>query len=457
MAGLNSIMDNSLSALFAAQAGLATTGHNIANANTPGYSRQEVLFTPRKPSIQPYGAIGRGVEIQGIRRIQDDFLMNNLRIQKSRLESYSQTDTALYEIEAILGSVDNDHLGNALNNFFNSWSSLAQPPINTNLKQNVVATGTSLVNDFHAISDSLDDLEGQIEVSIQAEIKSLNRMLGEVANMNKQIMGAETNGEPANDLRDQRDLLITEISKIAEVSVLEREDGTKDVILAGRTMVSRDRVTEFTSSYRNTSDGGYEMVILTEGTMQDVNLSTGRLQGLMTSRDVQVNDVREKLDAVAKKMIDEVNALHTQGRTTSSSGMAFFTGDSMHTIEVSIALQENSSLVATGRTDAVGDNTLALEIANLSNVSSDGVGEQTVSDAYRSLLIDVASSRAGYEFLVQNQYNVVASLETKMASVSGVSLDEEGANMVKYQNAYNAAAKVISTVQQMYDTILNMI
>jgi len=457
MAGLNSIMDNSLSALFAAQAGLATTGHNIANANTPGYNRQEVLFTPRKPSVMPYGSIGRGVEIQGIRRIQDEFLLNNLRVQQSRLESYAQTDTALYEIEAILGSVDNDHLGDALNNFFDSWNSLAQPPINSNLKQNVVATGVSLVNDFHAINSSLDDLEGQIEVSIQAEIKNLNRMLTEVAHMNEQIIGAETNGEPANDLRDQRDLLITEISKIAEVSVLEREDGTKDLILAGRTMVTRDRVTEFTSSYRMDSAGAYEMVILTEGTMQDVNLSPGRLQGLMTSRDVQVKDVREQLDGVARKLINEVNALHTQGRTPSSSGMIFFTGDSMHTIEVSNVLMGDSSQVATGRTDEVGDNTLALEIANLSNVSADGTGSQTVSDVYRSLLIDVASNRSSYDFLVQNQYNVVASLETKLASVSGVSLDEEGANMVKYQNSYNAAAKIISTVQQMYDTIMNMI
>jgi flagellar hook-associated protein 1 FlgK len=456
MAGLNSIMDNSLSALFAAQAGLATTGHNIANANTPGYSRQQVMFSSRKPMIMPYGAIGRGVEIQGIRRIQDEFLLNNLRVQQSRLESYTQTDATLYEIEAILGSVDNDHLGTALNNFFNSWNSLAQPPINPNLKQNVLASGISLANDFHAVNDALEDLEGQIELSIQAEITNLNRMLTEVANMNQQIMAAESNGEPANDLRDQRDLLITEVSKIAEVSVLERDDGSKDLILAGRTMVARDRVTEFTSTYRD-GGNGYEMVILTEGTLQDVNLSPGRLQGLLTSRDVQIRDVREQLDGVARKLIEEVNTLHTQGRTATASGLVFFTGDSMHTIEVASAIAANSSLIATGRTDEVGDNTLALQIANLANVSARGSGEQTVSDTYRSLLIDVASSRSSFDFLVQTQNNVVASLETKMASVAGVSLDEEGANMVKYQNSYNAAAKVISTVQEMYDSLLAMI
>lgn len=456
MPGLNSVMDSSLSALFAAQAGLATTGHNIANANTPGFSRQSVHFAARRPDIQPYGAIGRGVEIQGIRRMQDEFLLNNLRAQTSRLESYSAVDTALYEVEAILGSVDNDHLGNALNNFFDSWSALAQPPINPTLKQDVLANAISLVNDFHAIDDSLNDLEENIETSIQAEITTLNRLLTSVGNMNEQIMATEANGEPANDLRDQRDLLITEVSEIAQVSVLEREDGTKDLILAGRTMVARSSVTLFESSYAKTADG-YEMTVVTQGNMQDVQLSRGRLEGLMTSRDVHITDVRNQLNAVAEKLVTEVNELHTQGRTNISSGLAFFTGDSMHTIDVSEALKANSSLIATGRTTAEGDNEIAMAIANLSHTGVDGAGSQSVGDRYRSLLIDVASNRSSFEFMVDNQQNVVASLETKVASVSGVSLDEEGANMVRYQNSYNAAARVISTVQEMFDTLMQMV
>jgi len=456
MPGLNSIMDTSLSALFAAQAGMATTGHNIANANTPGYSRQDVMYSARRPDILPYGALGRGVEVMGIRRIQDEFLLSNLRVQTSRLQSYTAVDSALYEVEAILGSVDNDHLGNAMNNFFNSWNALAQPPMNTTLKQDVLASAVSLVNDFHGVNESLNDLEANIEDNIQMEITNLNGLLTEVANMNEQIMAAEVNGEPANDLRDQRDLLITQISEIAEVSVLEREDGTKDLILAGRTMVTRDSVTLFQSTYRQTGNG-YQMTVVTQGNMMEVNLSPGRLQGLLSSRDVQVRNVREQLDQVAAKLVSEVNALHTQGRTSTSSGLSFFTGDSMHTIDVNSAILADAGLIATGRTDAEGDNEIALAIANLSNVGLDGPGSEAVGDRYRALLIDVAANRRSFEFMVQNQQNVVASLETKMASVSGVSLDEEGANMVRYQNSYNAAAKVVSTVQEMYDALMNMI
>ncbi len=456
MPGLNSIMDTSLSALYAAQAGMATSGHNIANANTPGFNRQSINYAARRPDILPYGALGRGVEIQGIRRIQDEFLLSNMRVQKSRLESYSAVDSALYEVEAILGSVDNDHLGNAMNNFFNSWNALAQPPINSTLKQDVVSSAISLVTDFHSISDSLDDLEANIEVNIQSEISNLNRLLDGVGDMNAQIMAAEANGEPANDLRDQRDYLITQVSEIAEISVLERDDGTKDLILAGRTMVARDMVTHFEGSYQETADGT-KMTIVTQGHHQEVVLSPGKLEGLMTSRDVHLKDVRDRLDSVAKNMIEQVNSLHVQGRTANSSGVTFFTGDSMHTIDLNPALKANPGMVATGVTSAEGDNSIALAIADLANVGAGGSSDQSVGDEYRSMLTVVASKRNSFEFMVENQMNVVSTLETKMASVSGVSLDEEGANMVRFQNSYNAAAKIISTVQQMYDTLMNMV
>lgn len=456
MPGLNSIMDTSLSALFAAQAGLATTGHNIANANTPGYSRQDVLFAARRPDMSAVGAIGRGVEVIGVRRIQDEFLLNNLRSQTARGQSFASVDAALSEVESILGSVDNDHLGDALSRFFGAWNALSQPTITPNMKENVVASAVALVKDMHAINESLTALESNIESSIQLEIGNLNRMLTQVADLNRQIMAAETGGSTANDLRDGRDLLITRISEIAEVSVHEREDGTKDIILAGRTMVARDSVTLFETRYEQTGDG-YRMMIVTNGNKQAVALSTGRLEGLLSSRDVHVARVREQLDAVAKKLIDDVNALHTQGRTLTSSGLQFFTGHNLHTIAVNQELVSNSAHVATGRTTAPGDNELALAIANLGNLSSSSGDTRTVNDVYRALLTDLASNRSTYEFMVENQQAVVASLEAKLASVAGVSLDEEGASMVRYQNAYVAAAKVVTTVQSMYDTLMNMV
>ncbi len=449
-------MDNSLSALMAAQAGLATSGHNIANANTPGFNRQDVIFGTRRPEILAYGAIGRGVEVLGIRRIQDEFLLGNLRSQTSRLFSYAAVDTALYDIEGILGSVENDHLGDALNNFFEAWNDLAQPPFNASLKLNVVAKAETLVADFQAIDEALRRLETDLEKSIQAEAENLNRLLQEIGELNRQVMVAETNGQPANDLRDQRDLKITQLSELAEVSVLERQDGSKDIILAGRTMVTRDRVTLFEGIYRPDGDG-YTFAVVTEGNQQDVALSPGRLEGLLAAKNIHVREVREHLDSVARQLIAEVNGLHTQGLTAGGRGVMFFTGDSMHTIGVNEALLNNESLVATGRTGTAADNDIALAIADLGRASLYGPDRKSVNESYRFVITDVAGSSSSFQFMVENQLSVVASLSARMASISGVSLDEEGANLVRYQNSYNAAAKVIATVQEMYDTLLNIV
>ncbi len=456
MSGLSSIMDTSLSALLAAQAGLATSGHNIANANTPGYNRQDVVFGTRQPRILPYGSIGRGVEVQGIRRIQDEFLLGNLRSQAARLNSYASVDTTLYDIEGVLGSVDNDHLGNALNKFFAAWNDLAQPPFSLGLKEGVLTAARTLVDDFHAIDDALGQIEDDLNRNIQAEIDNLNRLLTGVGDMNRQVMSAETNGQPANDLRDQRDLLVTRIAELAEVTVLNRDDGSQDIILAGRTMVARDHVTLLEGTPA-AAGSGYRLDVVTAASQQAVTLSEGRLQGLLNSRDIHLDQVRSQLDTVAAQLVAEVNALHTQGTTVAGSGIAFFTGSTMRDIAVNSAVADNPGLVARGRTGADGDNELALAIADLADNGRLRPDNRSVGESYRVLVLEIAGQRNSHDFMVENQQSVVASLSARMASISGVSLDEEGANLVRYQNSYNAAAKVIATVQEMYDTLLNMV
>ena len=266
------------------------------------------------------------------------------------------------------------------------------------------------MTDFHSINESLTALEANIESSIQLEIGNLNRLLTQVADMNRQIMASETGGEPANDLRDQRDLLITQVSAIAEVSVHEREDGTKDIILAGRTMVSRDSVTLFESTYEKTADG-YRMTIVTDGTKQAVSLSTGKLEGLLDQpRRAHPRRPRASSTRVAEKLIDEVNALHTQGRTANSSGLQFFTGDNMHTIGREPGIWPIIRIWwPPDAPRAPGDN------EHRPGDRQPGQREQrrhrrrrpsTMSTA--RLLTDLASNRSTFEFLVKNQQNVVA-------------------------------------------------
>jgi flagellar hook-associated protein 1 FlgK len=448
-------MDTSLSAMFASQAGLSTTSHNIANADTPGYTRQSNHLAARHPIRFHFGSIGQGVDVVTIRRSQDDFLLNTLRAQKAKHASYSAIDSALYEIEQILGSIDNDHLSNALNEFFGAWSDLATAPTDPSLKQQVVSKAITLVTDLRSTSGSLEDLERNINQRIDDEIDQMNGLLRQIGDLNGQIMAAEVGGQPANDLRDQRDLLVTELSEIAAVTTDERDDGSLDIILNGRTMITRTSVQQFTTTYAETSNG-YEMTVVTEGNYHEVQLSGGRLSGLLDSRDEYVADFRSNMDEVAQMIIGAVNDLHVQGQTGSSAGLLFFSGDSMHTIAVNPLLVDDPNLVATSRSGEAGDTDIAREIAALAENAAVGENE-TVGDRYRGVLIDVASKRSSFEFLVDNQAGAVSAVEAKIASVTGVSLDEEAASMVRYQNTYAAAARVITTAQEMFDTLINMV
>jgi flagellar hook-associated protein 1 FlgK len=452
MAGLNGIMDSSLSALLAAQLGMATTSHNISNSATRGYSRQDMILAARRPSVLGYGSLGTGVEVMGIRRIQDQLLLGNLRNQNARLGSFDVMDQTLREIEGLLGSVDNDHLGNALSNFFASWNDLAQPPFNESLKVGVVQSAETLVEEFHNMDSALRDLERDLAARVAAEVQELNRLLEEVGELNGQIILAEAGGGSANDLRDRRDLVINNISSIAAITTRERDDGSLDLVMAGRTMVSRDRVTLFEDSVL-VQGSGFTVGVVTAGNQQQVSLSPGRLEGLLTSQRDHVASLRNQLDDVAAQLVDQVNEWHTLGQTA-GGGRVFFTGSTLADIAVNEALVSDPNLVATGRSGLSGDNELALAIAALGD---NAPGRISVGEAYRGVITEVAGNSGNVAFLMESQEGVVASLEARMASISGVSLDEEGARLVQYQNSYNAAAKVIQTVQEMYDTLLGMI
>jgi flagellar hook-associated protein 1 FlgK len=455
MSSLISIMDTSLAALFSARVSMQTVGHNIANVNTPGFSRQEVLQAARKPVRFTYGAIGRGVEVLGIRRLTDQFLLANRRVQSSSLGSYTEVDSTLREVEAIFGSVENDHLGDTLTAFFGAWNELASPPADPSQKFSVLSAAENLVADFHAMDDSLNDLQQSLETALQGEVIHLNNLMEQVAHLNGELLSGTNVGTAANDLMDQRDLLLDEIATMGRIRVVEREDRTVDVIMGGRTMVTRDHVTRLETVWQPQA-GGRRLSLVTMGNRIEVALDEGKLEGMVSSLENHVQKAREQLDGLARLVAERVNALHVQGRTDWGSGLIFFTGDSAATLDINPAIQDNPDLIATSRSGVEGDNDLALEIARLPQQPLDGEGSLTLMDSYRTILVDLASQRSRFEFLVESQQNVVAAATARLESVRGVSLDEEGARMLQYQHAYEAAARVITTVQEMYDTLINM-
>jgi flagellar hook-associated protein 1 FlgK len=240
------------------------------------------------------------------------------------------------------------------------------------------------------------------------------------------------------------------------VSALEREDGTVDVIIKGRTVVTRGQAEQLMLR-RVTTSAGEAAEIVTQSSRAPVALDEGKLQGMIDARDTQVNGARARLDDLARLLIERVNALHTQGRTATSSGLLFFTGDSASTIALNPSIAANPDLIASSRSGLEGDNDIAQAIAALATEPLSAGGSESLLDRYNALIVDLASRRGSYQFLLENQQNVVSTVEGNLESVRGVSLDEEGANLVRYQNAYEASARVVTTVAALFETLLEMV
>ena len=449
---LNSIMNTSLSGMNYARTALETTSHNTVNVNTPGYSRQKVDVTTMPGTHMSYGILGSGTLVTGIRRQTDQMLISQYRDQQSILAGYDQMDLTLQNVETIFGSVDNNHMGKALNDFFTSWSDLASPPVNDSTRPAVISTARTLVADIQSTHAQLADLESALNDQMIDQVGTLNNMLDGVAELNRQILASESHQVTANDLRDQRDELLVAISAITKADVMEREDGTVDVAIGGRTMVSRDMASSL-SIIKDPASG--TLRVTPEGSRDEIALSDGSLAGLVMARDTQVCDARESLDELAADLIQQVNELHRQGRSTGGSGLNFFTGEGAADIGVSTALADDPTLIAISRSGLAGDTDLAREIADLSLAAPDG-GKSVVA-RYDTLVVDLASSVSAVRFQCETQAQVVDSVATRLESVRGVNTDEEAANLMRYQNAYEAAARVVQVVQQMFDTLLNMV
>lgn len=454
---LNSIMNSSLSGMYLARAGLQTTSHNISNAGTAGFSRQELMVSSRLGANTTYGFLGDGAEATGVRRMTDSFLVGRMRSQGARLTYYSQMDTTLYDIETVMGSVDGGGVSSAINDFFSSWNDLATPPANDLLRNSVLHSGQRLAEEFNNLATNLNSLADDLDSQIESGVGELNARLEAVAILNQQILTAEAGSSIANDLRDQRELILGEVAALTDIDIQSRNDGTVDVIINGRAVVVRDEAELLTVRRDEGANGLPGRFIITAGERgQEISVGQGHLSALIESRDVNVLGALDNLNDIAATFMDKINELHTQGETHNGHGVMFFTGTDASNIQINTAVENDPGLIATSRDGFDGDTDLAKEIAAMSNTAFDENGN-TLGNIFTGMIVDFAAKSSSSQFMVESQLQVVNSLENRIEGLRGVSMDEEAANMARYQNAYDASARMVSVVQEMFDTLFKMV
>ncbi|RKY63848.1 MAG: flagellar hook-associated protein FlgK, partial [Candidatus Latescibacterota bacterium] len=348
MPGILEALHIAKSALELQQYGIQVTGHNIANANTEGYTRQRVVSEARAPLETPYGMLGTGVQVAEIERTRERFLDEQVRTASEDLGKWAQAERALSEVEGVFAEPSEGGLNSLLREFWDSWRALADNPEDYAARQVVLGKAETLVDAFHRLDRQLREVQYNMNFLVDSKVEEINRIAGRIAELNVQILYIESRGSQANDDRDRRDLLLDELSKLVDVQVVEGSDGMVNVFLDGRPLVEGKEVFELDTLPVAEEGHPVEKVIWKQGA-REVQISGGELGGILEVRDDKINAYLDRLDRLARTLAEEVNSIHRNGYTLNgATDVDFFDSDVQGAadIELSDAVKDNPSNIA---------------------------------------------------------------------------------------------------------------
>jgi flagellar hook-associated protein 1 FlgK len=464
MSNIFSLMNIAQSSLFTQQKAIDITGNNIANVNTPGYTRQRLNFVQGKPNYSGNQLLGTGVTSEkGIQRFYDQFLNGQLNTQNEGLGRWEAQQDALQKIESLFDEASGFGLGNAMSEYWNAWQGVANHPSGVVERTSLVSAGQYLSETFNQINDGLNSLREEIDQHVDSIVDDINTMTQQIADLNQKITQQEVGGTNANTLRDEREQLVFELSKVIDLQSFEDSDGNLSIAIGnGRPLVEGTA----TWTLSTTDNGGVQNVLWQDssGTNVDItnDIDSGELKGWIEARDVLLADYTNQLDTLAATIITEVNALHSTGTTldnVTTTGVDFFGGSTAGTIAVNTTVVADTDLIAAaGAGGSIpGDNSNAISIANLQGDSTLMPGNSTFDDYFSALVGAIGSDVQASGYNHDHQTSMVQNLENRRQEVSGVSLDEEMVNLIQHQHAYNAAAKMITAADDMLSTLMGIL
>ncbi len=457
MPGLFQGLEIGRRALLTNQAALQTIGHNIANVNTPGYSRQRVNISTTLPESNTIGTFGSGVTVTDIRQIRDSFLGQQYRQQSKSLGEWSYKEKILSQVESLFNEPNDNTLSNQMNEFWNAWDDFAKKP-DSSTRNQLVSQTKQMTNSFQELSGQIDKLRSSIDSDLSGYTSEINRMTGEIARLNYQIKSLEVGGATANDLRDSRDLIIDNLSLIVDVNTNQTQSGEMIVYIGAMSVVNGSNSINIESKVSNVG-GKPTHKLVWEGSDFELTNTAGQLKALIESRDVIIPKYQDKLDTLAATMVEQVNSLHMSGQTANgATSITFFDPykTSAGNIEIDSDILANQQLIISSASGSESDNTLAYDIAKLRDKNVLNNDSASLNDYYNSIIGSIGVESYEATSFTTNYDLLVQQIEFSRQSVQGVSLDEEMTNMIKFQQAYDAAARVITSMDQALDTVLSM-
>lgn len=474
------------SSLRTTKKSLETTSHNIANSNTEGFSRQRITMKTNTPVNEGSYVMGTGVNVQSVRRVHDTLIEKNLNKSMSEHKFNEERTFQLGRVEEIFNEVNSDGFNKVLNRFFNTFRELSNQPENEVVRSMVRDNANLVVADFHRIDESIEGVKEAIDSKLKGSVEEMNSFAEGVAKLNKEIIRLENAGGQTGDLRDQRDELVRQISDYTKVNTYEDEMGQFVINISNvGSLVSGGVVNKLKAAdiagKNGASDKG-DMQIFFEGKPSKAithKFKQGTIEALVKTRESEITTLRDQVNELAYGLAKATNAIHRQGFVNKEiaidqngnpiqrgnekiTGINLFEDpinkkNAAEMLDISIDIKEDLNNIATGLSpNSPGDNRIAIAISKLQHERVLGDGNQTFEDAYLKSVGKIGLSTAKSKIDEEQTAGILAQSKSIKERISGVSLDEETANMVKYQHAYDASARMIKTADEMFDSVLGM-
>ncbi|NCN27013.1 flagellar hook-associated protein FlgK [bacterium] len=464
---IQKVFDQGRSGLATNQKGLSVTSHNISNVNTDGYSRQRVDVENIDPTDLGAGRVGGGARVRSIARSHSDFVSRRLEKEGTDLHRARATTGIYSQIENIFTNDSEQGLSKTMSGFFNEVRSLSTDPTSMPMRSAVVESANNVARDFNRLNKALDDVRVDLDNRVEGTVMRVNGLTQRIADLNQRIMGIEGSQGVANDERDRRDLALRELSGLVDIQVSTIENGGVNVA-SGRigTLVSGIDNTEIAALRTQTEDFPDAMMVgvkTASNGVRDVSeyVKGGELGAYLNTRDEFLAGLKSDVNQMAGTFasnVNQVNASGFDGRGDKGGGIFDFDTGAVGagTIKVSDELRLNPNLLAGAmKQGAAGDNSVLLQMADLESKAIVG-GEKTLLDFNSEIVGRVGIETRSANEALETQEGIYAQLENLREEESGVSLDEEAMNMIKYQKAFDASAKVIQVADSMLETVLNL-
>ncbi|MGC8782950.1 MAG: flagellar hook-associated protein FlgK [Armatimonadota bacterium] len=427
-------------ALQSMQMAMNTTGHNLANINTPGYSRQRVNLVTTEPQVlQGVKTLfmGSGVRVESIQRIRDTFLDGRVANTSSQYYRLNTLYQRLTQAEDVFSEPTDAGLSRQIVGFFNAFQELSANPENVGIRASVYQQADGLARTFRQLAVRLDEIFAEMDQRVRAAVSEINSIAQSIADLNVKIRYNKALGTTPNDLLDKRTNLIEKLSEYVEVRATEMRDGTVRLSLGEFVLVQAER------AYTLPSEVDYVNKLLTDGADLRAYIGGGSVRGLMDAMQY-IHSYRERLDRLARELINSVNTIHETGYgLDGNTGYRLLEGDDALSIRISEDLTDINHIAA-GVTPAPGDGNKALEIARLRQQALVSLDNKTIPDFYSALVAELGEHTRAASTGQENQKIILQNLQAERESVSGVNMDEEMANLLRYQRSYQASAQLVS-------------